>query len=194
MNTGQMILTTGAMVLLGTTVLTVNRTHLQQGTILRQTELGIYAVSLATSYIQKASNMYYDEKSVGNALTLSTTPGAGVLSSTLGIDNPHLHPVLVGMEPTEIANKDSTFDDFDDYNNFNTTISVQNVDNFSVKAFVYYISGTPPYVKQTATSWLKQMDICINTSVSRKVFEENASSTSQAGVDTVKMSYIFSYY
>ena len=52
MNTGQMLLTVGALVLLGTTVLTVNRSFNQQGFVLEQTEIGVYAVSLATSIVE----------------------------------------------------------------------------------------------------------------------------------------------
>ena len=73
MTTGEMILTTGALVLLGTTVLTVNQNNINQGTILRQTEVGIYAISLASSYVEKASSFNFDEYTVANFISNGDT-------------------------------------------------------------------------------------------------------------------------
>ena len=190
MNTGQMMLATGAMVLLGTTVFTVNRNNLQQGTILRQTELGIYAVSLATSIIQRASGMSFDEKTIGNN-TVPTTilPVAGVLSTTLGIESGAANIV----PPTEWANNDTSFDDFDDYNNFSKDTTITGVDNFHISAIVYYVNQSQPYSISATPTWLKQMDIAVNNTISRKVFED-PSSTNKGGTDTIKLSYIFSFY
>jgi hypothetical protein len=193
MNTGQTMLTTMAMVLLGTTVFSVNRNNLQHGSILRQTELGIYAVSLATSIVQRASGMSFDELTVGNSsvpTTIDPTTGVLTISTKLGRD--------IGGDnkvgPTEIIRKDTSFDDFDDYNNFDKDTTIVGVDIFHISAIVYYVSQTPPYSRTTAPTWLKQMDIATNNSISRKVFEDTSKSLSKAGVDTIKMSHIFSYY
>jgi hypothetical protein len=183
MSTGQMMMTIGAVVLLGVTVLTVNRNNLNQGVILRQTEIGLYAVGLATSYLEKASNLDFDEATVGNNMVYATSE----LSTSLGYD------------AGETANKDSTFDDFDDYNNFNaldTTAKAQ-VDNFRVRASVNYVSLNSPYViipppyTTATTTWLKQIDIWIIPSVGRQGIEGRSIT---AGVDTIKLSYIYSYY
>jgi hypothetical protein len=190
MNTGQMMLATGAMVLLGTTVFTVNRNNLQHGTILRQTELGIYAVSLGTSIIQRASGMSFDEKTIGNnSVPTTPSPIAGLLSTSLGRDSGAAN--IVG--PTEWAGKDTSFDDFDDYNNFNRDTSITGVDNFHISAIVYYVNQSPPYSMSTTPTWLKQMDIAVNNTINRKVFQDT-SSTNKEGIDTIKMSYIFSFY
>jgi hypothetical protein len=182
MNTGQMILAMGALVLLSATVLTVNSSNLSQGTILRQTELGIYAVSLATSYIQRARTMDFDELTVGGALLARTpAPGVGVLSTTLGPD------------AGEILNADSTYDDFDDYNGFVIVDTVANVDNFGVRADVYYVSMVQPYPQVAGPTWLKQIDIQVRSTVSRKVFED-PKAVGDAGVDVIRLSYIYSYY
>jgi hypothetical protein len=194
MNTGQMMLATGAMVLLGTTVFTVNRNNLQHGTILRQTELGIYAVSLGTSIIQRASGMSFDELTIGNSsVPTIPSPVTGVLSTALGRETGTAN--IIG--PTEWANNDTSFDDFDDYNNFSRDTTITGVDNFHIIAFVYYVTQPTP-AQPTPTysltpTWIKQMDIAVNNTISRKVFE-NASSTNKEGTDTIKMSYIFSFY
>jgi hypothetical protein len=181
MNTGQMLLAIGALILLGTTVLSVNSSTLNQGTILRQTELGIYAVSLATSYMQKARGMDFDEFTVGGLpLARTPTPGGGVLSATLGRDG-----------TTEVSSFDNTFDDFDDYNRFVKDTAIASVDSFHISSVVFYVGQAPPYAPDAGPTWLKQMDIAVNGSISRSVFENPGTN---GGIDTVKMSYIYSYF
>jgi hypothetical protein len=182
MNTGQMMLTIGALILLGTTVLTVNRNNLNQGTILRQTEIGMYAVGLATSYLEKASNLAFDEATVGTSGAYAVSD----LSTTLG---PNGAP--------EVANKDSTYDDFDDYNGYDTTIVRTEVDAFHVRTSVYYLTLTspysivsPPYTAANMT-WLKQMDVMVIPTVNRQAITGNSGTSD---VDTIKMSYIWSYF
>jgi hypothetical protein len=181
MNTGQMLLTIGALILLGTTVLTVNRNNLNQGTILRQTEIGMYAVGLATSYLEKASNLAFDEATVG-------VSGAYAVSDL---------STILGPDAIETANRDSTYDDFDDYNGYDATIVRTQVDAFRVRASVYYLTLTSPYSivspPYTATNktWLKQMDVMVIPTVNRQAIT-GGSGTSD--VDTIKMSYIYSYY
>jgi len=181
MNTGQTLLVVCAMVLLATTVLTVNGNNLNQGVILRQTEIGMYAVGLATSYFEKASNLDFDNATVGNNQIFASSE----LSTVLGI------------EGGEIANKDSTFNDFDDYNGFDRIDSVSQVDLFHVVATVSYLAKTAPYAKvatpytSATTSFYKQMDIMVIPTVSRQGITGGAGTS---GVDTIKLSYIYSYY
>jgi hypothetical protein len=192
MGTGQMFLTIMAVMLLGVTIMSVNRNNLNQGTILRQTEIGIYAVSLATSYIQKAAAMDFDQKTVSGLVYITvpmpqppSIPAATLTApGSLGFDGSATTPI-------EVVNKDDTYNDFDDYNGYVYDTTITSVDKFHVTASVYYVNQTPPYTKNTANiTWLKQMDIKINNSIDRKVFQ--GSSTS--GTDTIKMSYIMGFY
>ena len=198
MGTGQMILSILAVVLLGTTILTVNNNSLNQGTILRQTESGIYAVSLANSYIQKALSLDFDEKTVKRPSALATnTPPSWYCTryDSLGIETTANHQNKVG--PQEYANKDSSFDDFDDYNGFSIDTSITNVDRFHVSANVYYVTqpnaGQPTPTRTNTQTWLKRLDLCVNSSISRKVFEDISAANKQ-GTDTIKISYIKSFY
>ena len=195
MGTGQMLLTIMALVLFGSTIFSVNCSSLNQGTILRQTELGIYAVSLATSYIQRAAALDFDEKTVGGAVFITVPmpqppniPAADLTApASLGVEagSPG---VTVGVRET--ANFDNTFDDFDDYNAFAKDTNISDVDKFHIRADVYYITQTAPFTKVTAnTTWLKQMDIYVNNSVDR-----SKSTGDTKGIDTVKLSYILGFY
>jgi hypothetical protein len=181
MNGGQMMLTVGALVLLGVTILSVNSNNLQHGVILRQTETGVYAVSVATSYIQLASGMNFDEKTVNNAI-----PGGTTASTT------NLTPKdSLGRNPGETANKENTFNDFDDFNGFAKVDTIPGVDMFTTLAKVYYINPTISTENSVnGPTFFKRMDVKTFGTVGRGVYTGGVSKE----IDTIKLSYIFSYY
>jgi hypothetical protein len=183
MNTGQMMLTAFALVLLSVTILTVNRTNLQQGTILRQTDVGVYAISLATGYVQKASSLDFDEYTISNAITNGTTTNL-TAPTALGVDS-----LTAGPYGNERANVDSTFDDFDDFNNFFKTDTVKGADLFTTRAKVYYVDTTGGAIASGVKTFFKRMDLKTYGTVSRNAFEGGSAN----GVDTIKMVYIYSY-
>ncbi len=166
MNTGQMLLTVGAIVLLGTTVLTVNRSFTQQGAVLEQTEIGIYAVSVATSIVEEAAGMAFDQATVGNSVT-----------TTASLTDPN----RLGPDLGETTTPRSTalFNDFDDYNNLIMGVKIAGVDSFTVKANVYYIDPSMPDAPSSSSTFFKRLDV--------RVY-------SVSTADTIKMSYIFSYF
>jgi len=178
MNTGQMMLSIGAVVLLGATVIAVNRSSLQNGTILQQTQIGIYGVSLASSIIEEAAGKAFDANTVDDAVTSTSS-----LSTTLGPETGETTP----------ANSTTQFDDFDDYNYLwahPMKVGATGVDTFTVKAKVYYVSDANPEVKVTGPTWFKRMDV--------QVYGSGVADTSRrkygiATGDTIKMSYVFSY-
>ncbi len=178
MNTGQMMLTTLAIVLLGTTVLTVNKSSLQHGTILQQTQIGVYGISLATSIVEEASGKAFDQNTVDAAVY---TPGSLTSAGSL---NP---------ESGETTNPVTTtqFNDFDDYNNLVMGVNVPGVDSFTVKAKVYYVNETAPEVKVTSPTWYKRLDV--------RVLPSGLADTSRLKMglstgDTIKLSYIYTYF
>jgi len=166
MNTGQTLLSIFALVLLGTTIITVNRMYTQHGTVLEHTEIGIYATSLAMSIVEEASGQHFDDATVADAVTTTSS-----LTT----------PASLGPEAGETTVPASTtlFNDFDDYNNLTMGVRVAGIDSFTVKASVYYINDTLPAVKSTTRTWFKRMDVSVFGS---------------ATSDTIKTSYIFSYF
>jgi hypothetical protein len=178
MNTGQMLLTTMAIVLLGTTILTVNRSSLQHGTILQQTQIGVYGISLATSIVEEASGKAFDEKTVDAAVS---TPSSLTSASSLNPES--------GETTSPVSTKN--FDDFDDYNNLVMGVNVPGVDSFVVKAKVYYVNETAPEVKVTSPTWLKRMDVLVLPS---GLADTSRLKMGLATGDTIKLSYIFSYF
>jgi hypothetical protein len=143
MNTGQMLLTIGAVILLGMTVITVNSTFSQHGMVLEKTEVGVYATSLATSLIQEATGRAFDENTVdtvANSTTDFTLPGS------------------IGPETGEVY---PTFDDFDDYDGLVRTVDVQGTDIFTVWSTVRYVADNNPNSTSTNRTYHKRIDIAV---------------------------------
>lgn len=174
MNTGQTILTIGAVILLGLNVISVNRTFTQHGAVLQQTEIGIFSVSLATSLLEEAQGKVFDRRS----LTDSCLTNLSQLTpkDSLGPD--------VGDTRTD-------YDDFDDYNWMTggptkdsiivrcDTIVIRDVDTFLRWAKVCYVDTSSPDTYRSTPTWNKKLTVFVKG--------KNSS-------ETLQMSYIFSYW
>jgi hypothetical protein len=150
MGTGQTILTVGAIVLLGTSIVSVNRTFTNTGTALQQTEIAIYATTLGTSLIEEAQGKAFDENTMFTGAPLiraNMTPGAA-----LGPEGGELY-----------ADTSNAFDDFDDYNGFRDTVSVTGVERFLRTAEVFYVNTYAPDTEVPGPTWLKKMIVTVTT-------------------------------
>jgi hypothetical protein len=186
MNTGQTILTIGALMLLGMSVLTTNRASLQHGAIINQTEVDIYAVSLAQAKIEEASGKAFDHFSStdiegsGNVIT-----SLSQLSSPLG---PESDDTISAGPPMHYF-----FDDFDDYNYYSGTnpfrLYVDGVDTFHIQTTVFYVDTTNPEADAHTRTWHKRMVVKVWPTVTAW-----GDSTGKAKPDTITMSYIYSYW
>jgi hypothetical protein len=143
MNTGQTILTIVAIVLLGTNVVSVNRTFAQHGVILQQTEVGLFGVSLATSLLEEAQAKAFDKNSLEGLLMTSTecTP----------VDS-------LGREPGE---KREDFNDFDDFNGLRDTVRIPDVDTFYRWSTVSYVDTTDPAIARSYRTFSKNLTVYI---------------------------------
>ncbi len=146
MNTGQMMLSIGALILLSAMILRVNSTFLSTDTNVQAAKFGVLATSLATSYIEEASRKQFDENT-SIAISDST-----LLSSTLGLD---------GSETI------SDCDDFDDFNNLDTTITDLPSATFNVHCKVSYINPQNPEVDVNYCTWNKKLTVTITSPFSQ---------------------------
>jgi hypothetical protein len=171
MNTGQSILTIGAMLLLSVLVLRVNRTLLYSGGTVSTSKLGIIAISLAQSRLEEIKSKAFDENSVSASVSATTT---FTLPAKLGPETGEVYP---------------NFDDIDDYNGFTRTDTVQidpnvakigsNVEYFYESCSVVYVNSATPDVASNAQTWNKK----IMVNVAHKQM-----------TDTIKVSTVFSYW
>ena len=167
MNTGQTILAVGAMILLSTIVLRVNSTFLSSDEVLNQSKYIFLATSIATSIIQEAKNLRYDE------VTTDTTIGE--------ITNPSVFTPKEALKWDAGENKDSThtFDDFDDYNFYAYTDSSMPSAVFHVSCRVEYVDEKNPTVAATYKTFNKRITVTVSS-----VFMN----------DVIQLSSIFSYW
>ncbi len=161
MNTGQTILTIIAIVFLGTNVVSVNRTFMQHGIILQQTEIGLFATSLATSLIEEAQGKAFDKNSLEGLLQ--------VTSDCTPVDS--LGP--------EFGEKREDYNDFDDYNKLKDTVRIKDVDTFYRWATVSYVDSMSPNVSTSYRTFSKRLTVYVKGLASQ---------------DTIRMSYLFSYW
>jgi hypothetical protein len=156
MGTGQMLLTVLATFLLTTVILTSNRSLLTNSETLIRAKQDLVSISLATSLLERASRLDFDTATINNT---PTDPG-------------NLGPI--GIEGTEVAGRDSLFNDVDDYNNFLDTVLVGSVQDSVVRNDAYYLRANVCYVSEadpwgnplagtsaTTKSWLKRIEVRI---------------------------------
>ena len=171
MNTGEILLTIGAMLLLSILVLRVNNTLFNSGTVVTNSKLGLTAISLAQSRLEEIKSKAFDDKTVSATVssTSSLTP-----AGSLGHESGETYP---------------NFDDIDDYNGFTTTDTVQinpnlpktgsNVEYFRESCSVVYVQSNSPDVTSSSQTWNKKITVSVTNSMMS---------------DTITSSTVFSYW
>lgn len=164
MGTGQMLLTIGAIVILGGVILSVNKNIDNTGSILLHSNVGIQEVSIATSVMDQAEGLPFDQ----NTDTTSVTTTSELTPAD-----------ALGQE-----NGDSTdLDDFDDFNGLNNKGRLE-VDTlggniFYVLTRVCYVNRSDLMGNAGTQTWNKRLDVWVwNTQTT----------------DTVKMNTVYSYW
>lgn len=147
MNTGQMLLTIGAMVLLATLVLRVNR-NMSAGTdTVYDSKFVILATSLGNSILEEASDKAFDEATTSNSVN-------SLNSLTL--------PVKLDHESGESY---PDFDDVDDYNGFTKVDSTLPSAVFKAVCSVDYVEANTPDIHSVIRTWTKRVSVTV-TSIS----------------------------
>jgi hypothetical protein len=168
MNTGQSLFTLAAMMLLTMIAMRVNGSLLQTQKYMQNSKFGVTAISLATSTIENANKLAFDEKTILNVVT--ATSGLTAVAS-LGPDAGETNP--------------TNFDDFDDYNNYSYIDSSLGI-KFYIRCTVCYINPTTPNVAATSPTWHKKITVYVSSPSMRD--------TVLALKDTVTVSSVFSYW
>jgi hypothetical protein len=107
MGLGQIIMSVGATVLLGIVILSANSTLLQNDDVVKDSEFGVAAISLATSMVEEVQGRVFDAAVVDSGVyTTTRLTSAGSLGPEANEQ----------YRPTDSLKTD--FDDIDDFNNF----------------------------------------------------------------------------
>ncbi len=145
MNTGQTMLSIGALLLLSILILRVNNTFLNTSTTLMDTKFGVLATSLATSEIEEISGKSFDQ---------FTTSG-----STKSIYDLTL-PSALGPETGEVY---PNFNDIDDYNNFTKIDSTMPSAVFKIACKIAYVNPGKPNVDVASRTFNKKITIYVTS-------------------------------
>jgi MSHA pilin protein MshD len=148
MNTGQSLLSIGALVLLSLSVLRVNNGILSSGAVLQDSKIGVLATSLGTSLIEEANRKAFDAISVDDAVT-------DISSLT--------SPYSLGAGYWETP---ETFNDFDDYNNYVKADTVHNID-LLISCKVNYVDPVNIDGIVMTRTWHKKITVDITSSFMR---------------------------
>ncbi len=145
MNTGQMFLTIGALVLLSTLMLRINTNNLQTDTIRAEAQYGVIATSIITSIIEEAKSLAFDAKTDTNTVTniSQLTP-----ASSLGPGGGETY---------------DTFNDFDDFNGYTKVDSTMPSAVFDISCEVFYIHKTNLKDKYNSRTWHKKITIQVSS-------------------------------
>lgn len=172
MNTGQTLITIGAIFLLSMVILTTNRGLISTNATMIDNRYGILGVSLATSTIEKATSKAFDH----NTDTLSVN----VLTAITDYNR-------LGLETGENSNNPDGFNDFDDYNCYRVTPKVDSLNfegtskkiAFNTYCSVDYVSVNDPRTVLNQRAWHKRLTVRV---------------VSPGMNDTIKMSTVYSYW
>lgn len=172
MNSSQMLITMGAMFLLGLVILRVNNSFFTTSDVLLSSKFNIVAISLASSIIEEANSKAFDENSESNDITL-------LEELTSYID--------LGPDSTEVDDSGQVIrrliDDFDDFNGLSIkdTFVVDSLllGIFDIECTVEYVNPDNPELGLLTETWNKNLHVSV---------------TSSSMTDTVRMSTIYSYW
>lgn len=146
MNTGQSLLSIGALLLLSLTVLRVNNGILTSDSVMMDSKFGVLATSLATSIVEKASKKAFDantaEDAVSNLtqLTLPANLGPGV-----------------GETPPDDCN------DFDDFNGYTENVTNMPSAEFDISCEVRYVNPNNLDGTSTSSTWHKKLTVTVTS-------------------------------
>ncbi len=166
MNTGQMLLTIGAMILLSTLILRVNNNFAGNTETVYDSKFTILATSVGASIIEEAMGKAFDENTVNAPVSkLSDLTNANKLKAESGESYPN-------------------FNDFDDYNGYTKIDSTMPSAIFDIKCSVVYVDPNNPDVTSNSRTWTKRISVIVYA-------DKNSTSLMK---DTVRLSSLFSYW
>jgi len=145
MNTGQMMMAIGAMLLLSTVMLRVNSNNLLNGTLRDEAQYGVLATSIASSLIEEATGKAFDAKSDSNS----------VFSLTELTDVGSLRPESAEVYPD--------YNDFDDFNGLALVDSSMPSAPFNVSCSVCYVNPKNINVASSVKTWHKKITVVVSS-------------------------------
>jgi len=175
MNTGQTLLTICALALLSLAIFNVNKMLIHSDYTLAENRYRLEALSLLTSYIEQASQHYFDEAST------DTTTGKTI--------NDFVLPAQLGFDGNDYGVIDD-FDDFHGYTKVDTGRSGVVYKNYFQVKYVK-LQGNQ-IVNSSNREYHKRMTIFITDNYNPPLLYKYVNGVQER--DTLKMSFVYSYW
>jgi hypothetical protein len=146
MGGGHLIITIGALMLLITTVMSINRNLLANDEDISVAQADILAMSLTSSYLDRARGYSFDE-------TVDT--------SSFNVTDPTTFTPAASLGPDSLGEDTlTTFNDIDDLDGYALEIQVRGSDEKYKSTFtVNYVTDANPDVVSSAQTFLKRVDV-----------------------------------
>lgn len=145
MNTGQTLLTIGAMYLLSLLILQTNKNFMMTEDVMMNSKFGVLAVSLGTSLIEEASSKAFDAN-----------------TDTSAISDVNLLTQASGLGP-KAGESYPNFNDFDDFNNFSKIDTTMPSAPFKIQCSVVYINPSNPEAAVNYRTWHKKIIVTVSS-------------------------------
>lgn len=146
MNTGQTLFVLGAFALLSTLLVNFYSLLANSNDVVASGQDGILATTLATSYVEIAQGLSFDQVSD---------------TSDLAIGNPNMLTPSLSLGPEDLSEVGiGTFNDFDDFNNYSIEQEASGTNRrFRTTFKVYYVDPTNVNNPTTNRTFVKRMDL-----------------------------------
>lgn len=175
MSSGQLLLTLGALILLSTSILNVNKNFTHIDTSLIQNKSRLEALSLLSSYIEQSSQFLFDE-------TVADTASEKKLSD-------FTEPGYLGFD----GDDNGEVDDFDDFDGLTVADTGRSGVIFNVSYKVEYVKlSSHKIIPSSSKEYHKRMTISIYDSYNPPLIYKETSSGKVK--DTLSVSFVHSYW
>ena len=144
----QMMLSIGAVTLLGTLFIPARKLSLNREQVLISSEATSSATAIGQELIEEITVRKFDEKFSGRGESTNVaTNFSAILRPDAGEDTSKNNPYI------------TTFDDVDDFNGYRNTVSTSRLGNFNDTVKVYYVNEDTPDVVSSTQTFLKRIDV-----------------------------------
>jgi len=145
MNTGQSLLSIGALLMFSLVSLNFNSSVLQNTTVEVENKVYLTGFSLADDLLEEVKQKAFDAATVNFP---TTNPASLTAPNSLGHSSSEVYP---------------NFNDIDDFNGFSRGVSAPHAENYEVSCVVQYVDGDDPDVVVNTQTFYKKVTVTVTS-------------------------------
>lgn len=170
MNTGQMLMVLGALVLLSMVTISINSMIINKTSTMLEAEADLNAVSLAQSMIDEIQTCSYDLATAGGAKVYDSTEftapsglgPSGTESAIVSLPDSLRRPGL-NLPPSidSVYKSAKYYNDVDDYNGYKRYAWSTTLGNFYIIDTVFYVTEADPNIRSSTQTFYKKIVVTV---------------------------------